>query len=77
MVDAALCDLVRGEMELRWRNWEAAQRLLESAARILDKNYPDKAARIQYGLARIARALAEHIASDPTVLRDLLMQSDM
>lgn len=55
-VEVALCDLTRGELCLRWCDWDEASKALSQAQRVLQESFPDQNARILYGLGRIAQA---------------------
>lgn len=55
-VEVAYCDLARGEIHLRWHQWNEAFKALSRAHRVLHKDFPTQHARILYGLARIAQA---------------------
>jgi CHAT domain-containing protein len=55
-VDAALCDLARAELELRWHNWKQANKFLRRAQRILQNAFPEQHARILYAWGRLAQA---------------------
>jgi len=54
-VDAALCDLIQGELQLAWHTPDHAQASFERAAEMLSPYLPDLAWRVEYGLARCAR----------------------
>ena len=65
LVDVALCDLIRGELQLGWREWQAAQNSLQAARHVLQNGFPDQSARILYGLGRVAEGQAQlHRALD-------------
>ncbi len=53
-VDAALCDVERGEAHLDWKEWRTARRYLLRAQQTLQDSFPDHSARLLYGLGRVA-----------------------
>lgn len=55
-VDAALCDLRRAELHMKWREWGAAQSALDAARRVLGSGFPDLDWRVEHGLGKIAQA---------------------
>ncbi len=61
-VDAALCDLTEGELDLTWQEPAAAQACLHRARAILSPAFPDQAWRADYALGHCA-ALAGNDAA--------------
>lgn len=56
LVDAALCDLIEGELHVQWQTWETAEDFLTRAQKTLETSFPDQAWRTHYGLSRCAAA---------------------
>lgn len=54
VIDAALCELALGELELSWGEWRKAKRAFKKASRVLAAGFPDQRWRIHFGLGRAA-----------------------
>ncbi len=59
IVDAALCDLIEGELCFQWNEQAAAQQAFFRAQAILSPGFPDQAWRVESGLGDCSRAAGE------------------
>jgi CHAT domain-containing protein/tetratricopeptide (TPR) repeat protein len=63
IVDAALCDLLEGELYLEWMQVATARDYIQRARAVLSPAFPDQAWRTEYGLGRCAAVAGDNAAA--------------